>query len=88
MTVRLTRENMDHIIYICKHADILSRTGNDDTEWSIDKTVFAQLPDIYPDMSINLFVSILNAKLCPYVSRYPDWNAGAVNAFSCPWVNK
>jgi len=71
-----------------KHADILSRTGNDDTEWSLDKTVFAQLLEIYPDMSIDLFAFYFNAKLCSYVSRYPDCNAGAVDGFSFPWVNK
>jgi len=70
-----------------KHADRLSRTGNDDTEWSLDKTVFAKLLEIYPDMSVDLFASNLNAKLCSYVSRYPDCNAGAVDAFSFQWVN-
>jgi len=39
-------------------------------------------------MSVDLFASNLNAKLCSYVSRYPDYNAGAVVAFSFPWVNK
>ena len=51
-------------------------------------SVFAQLLEIYPDMSVDLFASNLNAKLCSYVSRYPDCNVGAVDAFSFPRVDK
>jgi len=41
-----------------KHPDTLSRTWNDDTEWSLNKNVFAQLLEIHPVMSVNKFASI------------------------------
>lgn len=71
-----------------KTADRLSRTGNDDLEWSLDQTVFEKIQTKYPEMHTDLFASKLNAKLASYVSRHPEPNAIAVDAFSLTWNNK
>ena len=65
--------------------DRLSRTGNDDLEWALDQTIFNMLHEKFPDMSIDLFASRLNAKLQSYVSRYPEPHAFDVGAFSFQW---
>ena len=69
-------------------ADRLSRMGNDDIEWALDPNIFSEIFKIFPTMTIDLFASRLNAKLSLYVSRYPDANACAVDAFSFKWVDK
>ena len=71
-----------------KQADKLSRSGNDDLEWALDANVFASLKQIYPDMQVDLFASRLNTKLPSYVSRYPEPEAWAIDAFSFTWCNQ
>lgn len=69
-------------------ADEESRAENDDTEWSLDPTIFNKIHEIYPEMSVDLFASRLNNKLAKYVSRRPDPNAFAIDAFSLTWDNE
>lgn len=66
-------------------ADRLSRTFNDDLEWSLDARVFQTIVSVFGKMDIDLFASRLNAKLNNYVSRYPEPNACAIDAFSINW---
>ena len=70
-----------------KEADKLSRSVNDDLEWSLDQQIFNKLHARYPQMRIDLFASNLNAKLEQFVSRLPTKNAFAVDAFSIQWTN-
>ena len=69
-------------------ADEESRTENDDTEWSLSTEMFKIIHDLYPGLKIDLFASRLNNKLSQYVSRRPDPNACAIDAFSITWDNK
>ena len=71
-------------------ADEESRAGseNEDTEWSLDAEVFHSIHDLYPHLSIDLFASRLNYKLDKFVSRRPDPNAYAIDAFSLTWTNE
>ena len=66
-------------------ADKLSRSRNDDIEWALDQNVFEKLLGYYPDMKMDLFASKLNAKLKTYVSRYPEENSFASDAFTLSW---
>ena len=68
-------------------ADEESRTINDDTEWSLTARVFESIKEAYPQISIDLFASRINHKLNRYVSRRPDPEAYAVDAFSMTWTN-
>lgn len=43
--------------------------------------------DRFPNLEIDLFASRLNHKLSCYVSRYPEPDAWAVDAFSLTWSN-
>lgn len=65
--------------------DRLSRTFNDDLEWSLDTRVFQTIVSVFGQMDIDLFASRLNAKLDNYSSRYPEPNACAIDAFSINW---
>ena len=66
-------------------ADKLSRTGNEDLEWSLSNNVFTALRQSCPSLTIDLFASRLNHKLSKYVSRVPDPKAYAIDAFSISW---
>ena len=69
-------------------ADEMSRKkGNDDLEWSFDGSVFNKLKNRHPKIEIDLFASRLNHKLPCYVSRFPEPDAWAVDAFSLTWSN-
>ena len=68
-------------------ADEESRKVNDDTEWSLTPKVFDAIKNIYPQMSVDLFASRNNNKLSRYVSRRPDPEAYAIDAFSLTWAN-
>lgn len=50
-----------------KKADKLSRSKNNDIEWSLDKNIFQKLVEIYPRMSVDSFASKLNARLDKHV---------------------
>ena len=66
-------------------ADKLSRDGNDDLEWSISKNIFDKLYARFPMLQIDLFASRLNSKLPLYISRYPEKDSYAVDAFTISW---
>lgn len=68
-------------------ADAESRTENDDTEWSLDTNIFNTIRETFPELTVDLFASRLNNKLPKYVSRRPDPNAFAIDAFSLTWNN-
>ena len=69
-------------------ADEESRTVNDDTEWSLTSKVFDAIKNIHPQMSIDLFASCTNHKIDKYVSRRPDPDAYAIDAFTMTWSNE
>ena len=66
-------------------ADKLSRSGNEDLEWSLTQDIFTAILRSFPSLNIDLFASRLNAKFPNYVSRIPDPNAYAIDAFSFAW---
>ncbi|MEW8542136.1 MAG: reverse transcriptase domain-containing protein [Candidatus Thiodiazotropha sp.] len=68
-------------------ADELSRSFNDDIEWSLDDEVFEMIQTHFPDINIDLFASRLNFKLPQYVSFRADPKAIAIDAFSLQWSN-
>ncbi|XP_060558153.1 uncharacterized protein LOC132718470 [Ruditapes philippinarum] len=68
-------------------ADEMSRKFNDDLEWSLTETVFSKIFNTYRHIDIDLFASRLNKKLSKYVTRLPDPDAHAIDAFSLTWKN-
>ncbi|XP_052234246.1 uncharacterized protein LOC127846782 isoform X1 [Dreissena polymorpha] len=66
-------------------ADEISRTINDDTEWSLNDDVFKKIMNIHNNMQVDLFASKLNNKLDLYVSRFPDHKAHQIDAFTFEW---
>lgn len=64
-------------------ADALSRSGNEDLEWSLSTDLSKQIVIYNPDLQVDLFASGLNAK--HNVSRFSDANAMAIDAFSLTW---
>ena len=69
-------------------ADALSRRRFSDHEWMLNPSIFSQLCEIFPDLTIDLFASVLNHQLPRYVSWRPDPKALYVDAFSRPWGNE
>lgn len=69
-------------------ADEMSRSFNDDLEWSLNEHQFAKILKEFPDLSIDLFASRLNYRLERYVSFRPEPHAYAVDAFSFDWTNE
>ena len=85
-TVHLTAAYVAGALNI--EADEMSRKKqNDDLEWTLEETVFRNLTHRHPNLEIDLFASRLNHKLACYVSRHPEPDAWAVNAFSLTWSN-
>ncbi|XP_060602200.1 uncharacterized protein LOC132755347 [Ruditapes philippinarum] len=69
-------------------ADRLSRQFNDDLEWSLNDLVFKEIVVKFGIPDIDMFASRLNRKLDNYVSRLPQPEAWAIDAFSLDWENK
>lgn len=69
-------------------ADEMSRSFNDDLEWSLSTPIFDKIQRHFPDLSIDLFASRLNNKLEKYVSYRPEPNAFAIDAFSFQWTDE
>lgn len=70
-------------------ADQESGKVNDDTEWSLTLTkVFDAIKSVHPEMSVDLFASRTNHKIAKYVSRRPDPEAYAIDAFTMTWSNE
>ena len=68
-----------------KEADCLSRSYNDDTEWSLDMNTFHKVESMFGKVDMDLFASRLNTKKEKYVARFPEAEACAVNAFTISW---
>ncbi|XP_053383777.1 uncharacterized protein LOC128549987 [Mercenaria mercenaria] len=66
-------------------ADKESRIINDDLERSLCWQVFEIITQLHPGLSVDLFASRLNFKLQKYVSRRPEPNTYAIDAFSLTW---
>ena len=66
-------------------ADAQSRIFDDSTEWQLLPQYFNTILAAYPDLSIDLFASRLNAQCSCYVSWQLDPHAHAVDAFSLFW---
>lgn len=66
-------------------ADEESRTINVDTEWTLKSDIFAEIIQVYPEITVDLFASRLNNQVPKYVSRRPDPNAFAIDAFTFTW---
>lgn len=70
---------------INQEADTLSRSFNDDLEWSLCENIFLKILNTYPLLRIDLFASRLNKKLDNYISLRPEPTARAVDAFTLSW---
>jgi len=66
-------------------ADALSRRRYSDHEWMLNKSIFCKLCKIFPDLTIDLFASVLNHQLPRYASWRPDPKAVFADAFSKSW---
>ena len=70
------------------HTYFNSRNFNDNLEWSLNQDVFHFLTDRFGMPQIDLFASILNHKISPYMSYHHDPESIAIDAFSVSWVSK
>ena len=67
-------------------ADLQSRVFNTNTEWTLNKPIFAAaISKLGVSPNIDLFASRLNFQIQPYVSFHPDPGAIAINAFHLSW---
>ena len=67
-------------------ADLQSRVFNTNTEWTLNKPIFAAaISKLGVSSNIDLFASRLNFQIQPYVSFHPDLGAIAINAFHMSW---
>lgn len=66
-------------------ADKASRVFDDNTEWSLDSSVYDQVLQEFGPFSIDLFASRLNTKHSMYVSWKPDPSALFIDAFTRDW---
>ena len=69
-------------------ADEEFRTINDDTKWSLSPNVFEAIREAFPQLSVYLFASRTNYKIKKFVSRRPDPEAYAIDAFTMSWTNE
>ena len=68
-------------------ADKGSREFNDNLEWSLSDNIFSQICSKWGTPEIDLFASILNHKIKPYVSYGPDPGSSYIDSFSIKWNN-
>ena len=66
-------------------ADKLSRKFNEDLEWTLNKSAFSKVNDIFGPLQVDMFASRLNKQLDKYVSRLPEPFAWQIDAFSLNW---
>ena len=66
-------------------ADLLSRTTNMDTEWSLLPSVFDALLSVFDTPAIDMFASRINYKLKSFFSWYPDPSSLVTDAFTVDW---
>lgn len=62
-------------------ADRLSRVKRDRTDWMLNRRLFGHLNRLFGPFTLDLFATRLNALLPRFVSRFPDPEATAVDAF-------
>ena len=69
-------------------ADSLSRKHRySDHEWKLNPDLFQSLSDLFPNLSIDLFATMINTQLPRYASWRPDPHAVFIDAFSVSWRN-
>ena len=68
-----------------EHADYLSRSEHETTEWSLNELYFNKIVNVFGTPEIDLFASRFNTKVQCFVSWKPDEMAQAVDAFSVKW---
>ena len=68
-------------------ADALSRKIKSNTEWMLNASQFDSLCELYGKPHIDLFANRSNHRLPLYMSRLPDPNAIAIDAFLHPWLD-
>ena len=66
-------------------ADQESRSGNDNTEWQLNRYAFNLCVARWGTPDIDLFASRLNHQLPTYAAWRPDPNAVAIDAFTLDW---
>ena len=66
-------------------ADLLSRTGNIDTEWSLSPSIFNSLVSVFGVPQVDMFASRINFKLSSYFSWRPDPSSLVTDAFTVSW---
>lgn len=69
-------------------ADAESRKINPDTEWELSDRAFQEIIDVFGSPDIDLFASRHNAKCDSFISRNPDPDAVAVDAFTVDWKGR
>ena len=62
-----------------------SRNFNDNTEWTLNKTVFDSLCDHFGNFEADLFAARLDNQISNYISWRPVPEASGVDAFSLNW---
>ncbi len=67
-------------------ADTASRKFVDDTEWTLNDNIFADICTKLGRPTMDLFASRLNTKLQHFCSWQPDPEATHIDAFSIPWT--
>ena len=67
-------------------ADFESRHFSDDTEWSLNESIFQDICTEIGKPDVDLFASRHNYKVNTYVSWVPDPKASYVDAFSLNWA--
>ena len=69
-------------------ADYMFRLLNENTEWRLVPFVFLKIVNLFKvTLEIELFASALNQQVPKYISRNPDQEAFAIDAFSISWGN-
>ena len=64
-------------------ADYMSRLLNENAEWRLDPFVFHKIMNLFKvTPKIDLFASTFNLQVPKYISRNPDQEAFAIDAFS------
>ena len=68
-------------------ADRESRKIRNETEWSLNDSLFNKIQCLRVDLDIDLFASRLNYKISKFVSWKADPLAWAIDAFTLQWKN-
>ena len=68
------------------HADFLSRSYNDNIEWSISNDIFETIVNMFFVPSFDLFASANNTKSKYFYSMYPEIGSAGTDAFNFTWL--